>query len=182
MNAYSQILDLINTIFIKGIFVSVLVIICSRLVFKRIDTRNALVINRWILLSYSILCIIHLLILCLLPESSTAFWEQATGRYNFAFWLMMSSPFLPLLLFVKSLRNNIYILLFMAIWVNIGSFMEWLVIHTIMIYRDYTGNVKDFPTIVEWMIILEGVLLGILTLVIGNSFVWMKKKTNGRSL
>jgi len=178
MSIYGQIIDLINILFIKGIFISVLIIICSRLLFKRVDTKNALLIIRWLLLSYSILVIVQLLITLLHPESSKAFWERATDRYRFAFWLMISSPLLPLFLFVKSLRNNIYILLFMAIWINIGWHMESLVIHLTMMNREYSGNSNSSPSTGEVMIILKGILIGVLILAIGNSYIWIKKASH----
>jgi len=172
MSTYGQILDLINILFIRGIFISVLIIIFSRLLFKRVDTKNAIIITRWILLSYSILVIVQLLIISLLPESSEVFWGRATGRYSWAFWLMISSPFLPLLLFVKRLRNNIYILLFMAVWINLGWLVESLVIHITAMHRDY---VNDFPATGELVIIVKGILIGIILLIIGNSSIWIKK-------
>lgn len=172
MSFYGQILALISLLFIKGLFVSILIIMLAQVVFKQINIKKALNIAGWLLIIYSILTIIQLLILSLLSESSQALFERATGSYSWAFGLMVSGPFVTMLLFIKKFRDNIYILLLMAAWINFGWLMESLVIHITAMHRDYINN---SPTTGEFAVILRGVLIGIILLIIGNVSLWIKK-------
>ena len=181
----AEIVGLISNYLIKGIFISVLVIICSRKIFKKnFDTRNAITIVRWILLCYSILALVYFLLCVLLPTDlntySSYFRERATGPYSFAFWTMQLTAFLPLVLFFKNLSNKIYMILMLAILVNIGWLFESFVIHLTIMRRDYSGETGGFkaylPFNKELMIVLQGLVLGVLTFIVGNSPLFKKKE------
>ncbi len=177
MTIFVEIIGFINTYFIKGIFISVLVIILTSKLFKKnFDTKNAISIIKWVLLSYSSLMLIYFILLALSPAKSTNylyFQERAMGPYNFAFWLVALGSVLPLILFFKKLGNRVYFIFILTVFVNLGWLMESLIIHTTSMERDYAPNVSGIKAYLpfnrELMIVLQGALFGALTILIGNS-------------
>jgi len=161
---------------------SVLVIIFCRKVFKKkFDTQNAISIIRWLMICYSILILVYFLLLILLPPTSNIFFssilDRATGPYSFAFWLMALGPISPFILFFKKLSNKTYLILALTIFMNFGWLMESLVIHISIIEREYSlkaGGFKEFER--ELMIALQGIIFGVLSMVIGN-LPFFRKKT-----
>jgi len=186
VTTFIEIIGFINTYFIKGIFVSVIVIILTNKLFKNnFDTKNAVSIIRWVLLSYSILILVYFLLLIFLPVNSdiysSSFRERAMGPYKFAFWLVTLGSILPLILFFKNLGNNVYFILAITILMNLGWLFESFVIHLTSMEREYVGKVNGvkayLPFNRELMIVLQGLLLGILTMVIGN-LSFLRKNTS----
>ena len=177
MDTFNEIVRIIGTNFIKGMFFSVLVIIFCRRIFKdKFDTSNAIGIIRWVMICYSLFILVQFLLLPLLSPGSNIFFssfrERATGRYSFAFWLMILGAISPLILFFKKPGNNIILILVLTIFVNIAWLMESLIIHTLSIERGYSpsgeGIKAYFPFEGELLIILQGIICGILAIVIGN--------------
>jgi hypothetical protein len=174
MGTFNEIIRLVGANFIKGMFVSMLVIIFCRKIFKnKLNTENAIGIIRWLMIGYSTLILVHFLLQALLPSSSSSFLERTTtGPYKFAFWLMALGAVSPLILFFKKLGNKVYFILVLTIFMNIGWLMESLVIHVSIMEREYSpkfGGFKAFlPFEVELIIILQGIILGVLLIVIGN--------------
>jgi len=171
-------LDVINFIghyVIKGIFISVLVIIVSRKLFKgKINIQNAVNIIACILVGYAMLSLLYYLIYFILhwhgDTYTTAFWARATGTYWFAYWLMLvSNIIMPLLLLFKKLRLKIYVVFMLSVIVNIGWLFESLVIHVTGIHRNYSPGLSVFlPYNQEFITILNGLLLGVGVMVAGN--------------
>jgi hypothetical protein len=174
MDTFNEIIKLVGTNLIKGMFMSVLVIIFCRKIFKKeFDTQNAIGIIRWVMIFYSILIFVHFLLLVLLPPSSKIFFlsiqERATGPYSFAFWLMALGSISPFILFFKKLSNKTYLILVLTIFMNFGWLMELLIIHTANIERDYSpkvGGFKEFEG--ELAIAIQGIIFGVLSMLIGN--------------
>ena len=171
MEIYFKIWGLIGTHLIKGIFISVLVIILARKVLKKnIDFNKAISIIKWILIFYAILNLASFVVL-VFSINGYSFQEQATGPYNFAYWLMLLGSFSPLFLFFKKLGYNIYFILLAAIFTNIGWLLESFVIHIISFDRDYSGDVNGLALLLpfnhELVAIAEGFCLGCLAIIIG---------------
>jgi hypothetical protein len=178
MELFFKILGLVGTHLIKGIFISVLVIILARKFFKKIDFNSAISIIKWILIFYAILNLASFVIL-VFSINSNSFWKQATGPYNFAYLLMLLGSFSPLFLFFKKLNRNVYFILLVAILTNIGWLFESFIIHTISFHRDYSGNVNGLALLLpfnhELVAITEGFFLGCLAIIIGN-LPFLRKK------
>lgn len=172
MEIYFKIWGLIGTHLIKGIFISVLVIVLARKFFKKkIDFNSAISIIKWVLIFYAILNLASFVVL-VFSINDYSFWKQATGPYNFAYWLMLLGSFSPLFLFFKKLGYNIYFILLAAILTNIGWLLESFVIHIISFHRDYSGDVNGLALLLpvnhELVAITEGFFLGCLVIIIGN--------------
>jgi hypothetical protein len=172
MEIYFKIWGLIGTHLIKGIFISVLVIMLARKFFKKnIDFNNALSIIKWILIFYAILNLTSFVVLVFLINGYS-FWNEATGPYNFAYWLMLLGSFSPFFLFFKKVGRKVYFILLVAILTNIGWLFESFVIHIISFHRDYSGDVNSLALLLpfnhELVAITEGFFLGCLVIIIGN--------------
>ncbi|OGL49570.1 MAG: hydrogenase [Candidatus Schekmanbacteria bacterium RBG_13_48_7] len=77
---------------------------------------------------------------------------RAVGNYKFFYWLMiLCNSFFPLTLFIKKLRRNLSYLVFVAILVNIGMWIERFVLIVTSLAHDFNpyswGIYK--PTFVE---------------------------------
>ncbi|MCO5947059.1 hypothetical protein [Mucilaginibacter flavidus] len=179
MEIYFKIWGLIGTHLIKGIFISVLVIILARKFFKNIDFNNALSIIKWILIFYAILNLASFVVLVFLINGYS-FWNEATGPYNFAYWLMLLGSFSPFFLFFKKLDRNVYLILLVAILTNIGWLLESFVIHIISFHRDYSGDVNGLALLLpfnhELVAITEGFFLGCLVIIIGSLPIFKRAK------
>ena len=174
MEIYFKISGLIGTHLVKGIFISVLVIVLAQKIFKKnIDFNNALSIIKWLLIFYAILNLVSFLVLVFsINSNGYSFWNQATGPYNFAYWLMLLGSFSPLFLFFKKLGRKAYFILLVATLTNIGWLFESFVIHIISFHRDYSGGVNGLALLLpfnhELVAIAEGFFLGCLVIIIGN--------------
>ena len=171
VDIFSEIIGFIGNNIIKGISISVLVVIFCRKIFKnKFDTKNAISIIKWIIIGYTVLILVNFLLLALLPTSSKTFISsisnRATGQYSFAFWLMLLGAISPLILFYKKLGNRFYLIFVLAIFIKIGWLMELLVIHLNLIKED--GIITILPSQEGLIIILQGIILGVSSLAIGN--------------
>ena len=170
MDTYFEIVNLIFDYLIKGIFISVFVIVFVRSFFKKIDTQMAIRIVQWMMIAYSMSVLFWLIISSTRVNSSSDFSERATGPYWFAYWLMALSGLLPILFFIKKLSRKVYFILFVSVFINIGWLFESFVIHVTSMHRDYDikGINPWLPSVAEWFLILRGLLVGVVALVIGN--------------
>ena len=173
METYHYIISLIDNHLIRGIFIGVLFIVLVRKFFKKLDTEIAISIIKWLLIIYSTGVVLSYLLLFLFSDSSdhSNFLNRLTGRYRFAYWLMLAASILPLILVFKKVNNKIYFVLILTILMNFGWLFESFVIHVTSMHGDYSNQVgyhDYFPFNHELIIILKGLILGIITLVIGH--------------
>ncbi|GAA4056457.1 hypothetical protein [Flavobacterium chungnamense] len=173
MKPFIELLSFIDDHFIDGIFVSVLLIIIVRKFFKSIKTQNALTILSYLMVFYCLLSIIYLILISVVKVDSelyASFINRATGIYKLTYILMLvAHTFLPLLLLFKKFRSKLYLVFFIAIFVNLGWLFESFVIHLTTIHRDYEGDRNAFLPFDSDLIILgKGFILGIVSLIIGN--------------
>ena len=83
--------------------------------------------------------------------------------------MLLAHSFLPLLLLFKKFRSKLYLVFFIALFMNLGWLFESFVIHLTSIHRDYEGDRNAFlPFDRELIIFGKGLLLGIVALIIGN--------------
>lgn len=173
MELFIELLSFIDDHFIDGIFVSVLLIVIVRKFLKSIKTKTALEILSYLMVFYSLLSIIYLFLILVVKVDSglyTSFINRATGFYKLTYIAMLlTHSFLPLLLLFKKFRNKLYLVFFIALFMNLGWLFESFLIHLTTIHRDYEGDRNAFlPFDRELIIFGKGFLLGIATLIIGN--------------
>lgn len=183
MNAFIEILQVINNNLVRGIFISVLFVIIIGRYFKAINTEYAFSILRWLIILYTTASVIF--IITQLTAQGTSSFTRATGSYWFAYWIMLvSSCVFPFILLLKKFANKKYILLLVAIIINLGWLFESFVIHITSIHRDYLppseyGNsfiTSLLPFKWELIVIAKGLLLGIFVILAGNFIFRIKQK------
>ena len=159
MQAYQMFMEIIQSVFIRGLFVSVLSIIAAGKIFKS-DIRNALAIIKSIILVYAGLTIVYYLIEILTPTKieADAFGQRFTGPYGFAYYMMLvPNTILPLLLFFKKLGRNKYVLLALSFLMNIGWMFEVFVIYTTDLHRNITHLSYNY---IWFILLLKGPFVG----------------------
>ena len=181
MNAYSDFLRLIDIYLIKGIFISVLVVIGFRWTLKnKINTEHAPTIIKWIMIVYSTGRLIELLLLYSWGglENYSTMINRSSGPYWWLYlFLLMTHSVLPLILLFKKAERNIYIVFFVALIMNIGWLFESFVIHVTSLSAEYVdkNNNSYLPFNSETEFLLRGLYLGILSIFAG---VLIKKYRN----
>jgi hypothetical protein len=177
MQFANNLLHLFYSNFLMGSFMSVLVIILARRVFKgKVETQNAIVIIKWLLIAYAFFQVVFWLVefvynyFSQVEHIQYAILERATGPYAWAYWFMcICNIILPFTLLVKRLGRNVFYLLLVTLLMNFGWLMEAYAIHTTSIERDYVvDNRAYFPSYHEIIILSQGVIVGIITLLIGH--------------
>jgi hypothetical protein len=159
--------NLINAIFIKGLFISILSIMIAGKILKR-DSRIAFAIIKWLILVYAGLNIGYYFIAYFSPVTRVSFLVRATGSYNFAYYIMLvPNTVLPLLLMFKKPGRNGYVLLALSFLMNIGWAFELFVIYSTDIHRDHIANQLSFNYL--WLIVLNGAFIGSVIYAIGRA-------------
>ncbi len=182
MDTFNTIISLFNQHLIRGIFISVLLIVIVRKFYKKIDTQNSIRIVKWLLITYSTGVVLNFLLFLIFSEDSgnyLDFWDRAKGPYFVAYWAMFIASCSSLLLFSKKLSGSIYFILFLSILMNFGWLFESYVIHITSIHRDYVpiNSYRAYlPFDHELLIVFKGMILGIASLAVGNLVHLTKKK------
>jgi len=158
---------------IQGIFISVLLVIIAKLLFKsKIEIYISAQIIRWIIIIYAFAAILSTLSLMIFEHSQEyAFLKRATGPYWWAYLLMLvSNSILPLILISNKLGEKLTVLFIIALLMNLGWLFESFVIHVTSMHRDYiTESYNPYlPNAREVKILLYGFLIGLFSLIIGN--------------
>lgn len=173
IETYTEFLKSISDYLIKGIFISILLIILIKLISKnKIETVFSSKIIKWIIIIYSFGVLVNTILIFIFPPTEKyAFLERATGPYWRAYWLMLSmNSIIPLLLLNRKIGRNIYFLLIISLLMNIGWLFESFVVHMTSLHRDFiTENYNPYlPNKSEINIIVNGFVLGIIFIVIEN--------------
>ncbi len=173
IETYTEFLKSISEYLIKGIFISILLIIFIKLISKKkIETVLSTKIVKWVIIIYSFGVLINTILMFIIPPTEKyAFLERATGPYWWAYWLMLSmNSIIPLILLNNKIGRNIYFLLIISLLMNIGGLFESFVVHITSLHKDFIT--KDYnpylPNNREFHIILNGFVLGIILIVIEN--------------
>lgn len=173
IETYTEFLKSISDYLIKGIFISILLIIFIKLISKnKIETVLSTKIIKWVIIVYSFGVLVNtILMFIFLPTEKYTFLERATGPYWWAYWLMLSmNSIIPLILLNNKIGRNIYFLLIISLLMNIGWLFESFVIHMSSLHRDFiTEDYNPYlPNKTELYILLNGFVLGTIVLVIEN--------------
>jgi len=177
MTIYNEVTELIYALFIKSIFISVLVVMLAYKLLKNwVDVPYSINIIKWMMLVYSVFIFVADVILLFFAKvsyiDSLYFRRQFTGPYWYVDLFLTLSQVLPLVLFSKKLARSIYFVLFFSILMNIRWLMESLVIHIMSIHRDYAYETNPFlPFDSELLALLKGLFWGGITVLIG---AWVK--------
>lgn len=165
LNTLNLILDFFCAFFIRGIFISVLVILFARRSFgNRIETDISMQIIRWIMLVYSFGVIISFILLIILEDRQE---YLSFLKEPYALSVLIANSIVPLALLIKKLGGRTFYILLISVLINYGWLMESFVIHVPSILRgDYTSFL---PYKNELLNLTKGVIIGLLTLIIGNS-------------
>ena len=180
MEIFSDIISLINLLFIKPLLVTVFILLFYRILSSRKDvvTEAVLILKCGVLL-YIFLDIIFYSVLLIFPNEEYGFVNRATGPYWWSYLIMMLGHLLiPLLLLVKKLGRNIYFLLFVSFVINIGWMFERFVIIMTSIHRDYepdSWSGTSIPLYGDWSLLLIGVIEAVLVLTLAY-FLTLKSK------
>jgi hypothetical protein len=171
MELYNQIIKFVDINLIYCLFPMILTLILIELFFKfRYKTKKALNIIRYLIISYTIITIIHFLIELTIKPDEFELISRVTGSWKLAYLLIfICATILPLTLFNKKLASKSLYLLLIGSLMKIGAFFERIVIVVTSFHRDYltNGNIEPFlPKEVILIIVLQGSILGILTLLI----------------
>ncbi|HEX8270548.1 MAG TPA: hypothetical protein VF581_11710 [Flavobacterium sp.] len=170
--ALAQISMIINESLIKGLSISVLVVMFSRLIFRhKVDVQYAFAILKWIVIVYSVLVVIGTLLLLVFPQAQYSFIERATGPYWWAYWTMfILHAVLPQLLIIKRMGQKPFVLLIISILINIGWILELIIIRSSGCYADFApeNHTSSLLTSSEYIISVKGFTVGVLALAIGN--------------
>lgn len=170
---FTEFLKFISDFLIKGIFISILLIILIKLIFKnKIETVLSTRIIKWIIIIYSFGVLVSTILMFIFPPTEKyAFLERATGPYWWAYWLMLSmNSIIPLILLNNKIGRNIYFLLTISFLMNIGWLFESFVIHMTSLHRDFVTESYNpyLPNNRELLIIFRGLILGIILLIAEN--------------
>lgn len=176
MEEFSDILNFIFNNFIRVLFISILLIAFVRHYLKKVDTQTAITIIKWLLIVYSTGIVINFLLALIITNDSkdSVFWKRITGPYWFAYWIMLFGSISPFLLLIRKLGSKIYFIAFLAILMNIGWLFEVIIIRITSTQRDYINS--NLPWDAEMLIVLQGMLLGIAYLILGNLVYQVRNK------
>jgi molybdopterin-containing oxidoreductase family membrane subunit len=79
--------------------------------------------------------------------------NRAFGPYGYFYWLLLLSNILvPQMLWVPSVRRNVYVLFGLSLVINVGMWLERFVIVVVSLHRDYLPSAWDMyaPTFWDW--------------------------------
>lgn len=175
-----KVLSLIDGFLLRGIFVSVIIILVAKLVLRNtISIGLSLNIIRITLIIHSVVYIILFITSLLNNSTDNIFWTRALGPYWWAYWIMMTfNSLLPLTLLIRRLGNNNIYLLSISILMNIGWIFESFVTYITNMEREYLNSDYNpyLPTSAEISVLINGLILGIFILLIGNLITMKKNK------
>ena len=176
METFFHFLKFIDNHLLKGIFISVLILILFRKYFKKIDTVTSFKILKYLLVSYSILSLTFILTSFFVKDYTNPmllFINRLTNPYKTIVGLMLILHVcLPLFLLSKWLSKKTSFILTISFLINLEWLFNSYVVHIITMHREYVTG-KPFssnflPFQHELIILLEGFLLGLVLLFLGN--------------
>ncbi len=133
---------------------------------KRFETKKVLNLIRWSIIIYAIITWGYLLVSNIIYSESFMFIKS----YELTHWIMLSCALiLPFTLFVKKLASNFLYILFVAIFMKIGFYLERFIIFVTTFFRnDSSGNGNsDFINsylFTVLIVFIQGVIIAIIAL------------------
>ena len=146
-------------------------LIGQKLFFKTLDVGKYYLAIRLFILFFTLLNILYFLLDILFSDELEALIQRSNGPYGIIYgFLLFSSLVLPLSLFIKSLAQNVYYLLFIAIFLKIGWFFEKFVIISTQLHRDYLPeNEINYSSILNPFLepFVKGFIVGLILIMVG---------------
>lgn len=129
-----------STYVITNLYIILIVLIISKAITGNKSWYTSVLKGiKWFIIVYAIITILCWLLVYFFPGTTEyAFINRAKGPYAWAYWLMLFfNCIFPLILFYKPLGKNIYFVFLVSILMNLGFFMERIVIIVTSVHRDY---------------------------------------------
>ena len=173
MEGYNYIISLITEYCIRGIFISVFVILVFEKIFgEKLDADFGITVIKWIIITYSILSLTSF-VLCfgLTEESQFTFISRMLGPYLLVYWTMfVLNSVLPFLLLYNKVGRKKILVFMISVVMNLGWLFESFIIHTTMMHRDFDnfGYKMLLPFDRELALIYRGIFIGVILLFLGN--------------
>jgi len=167
MKLFSDIHALLIETFIRGMFFSVVFVICAGYAIKGSDTKQPLNILRWIIVANAVIGIVSFFAGITIYER---YLDRATGPYWWSYLLMLSCALL--LPFVLVIKNSKSLILVISFAINIGWFFERFVIFVTSLHRDYappSEHKLSLLSLIPLTPLYSGISIGLLAFLIGNA-------------
>jgi len=177
MNPVKELGDLLNLIddyLIKGMFISVLVVVLNRVISKNRETyANAIKIVKNVLIANAVFTLNYFMIDTFFSETDvySGILNRATGPYWFFFWIIFSTrSIFPFALLHDKLGANIYFIFFLAVFMNTTWLFESYTVHMAGMTPVYIhdANAGNLPYPNDVANVVRGVIFGTLAIIIGN--------------
>lgn len=170
MELFYNIHKLFQAVLISGMFISVLFVICSGYLFKKINIQLPLDILCWIMITYASLQLLSIIIGVSTYES---YLDRATGPYWWSYLIMLaSSSCLPFILLNRKIRSKKFLVFIISIIINCGWLFERYVIIVTSLHRDYAPpgytTSTSWTSLIPFDLIFFGIIIGLLALLAGN--------------
>ncbi len=180
MELFCRFLKIIDVNLIYCLIPIILTLFFVELFFKnRFETRKALNLIRWTIISYTIMTLIHFLIGIFTQGDEYVFITRPNGSYKIAYLISLSfALFLPFTLMVKSLWTKFGYILLVAFLMKAGFYFERYVIIVTSLHEDYLPQNESFQFVNSLlfgigMIFLQGLII---TIIILGLFEILKRK------
>lgn len=160
-------------------FISILFLIGTGYISKKINIQLPLDILCWIMIAYSSLGLLSIIIGIATYES---YLDRATGPYWRSYLIMLSSStLLPFVLLNQKIRSKKFLVFIISIIINSGWLFERFVLGMVSIHRDYMPPGSEDTSLLSVFsffpsdLIPIGICIGLLTLIAGNIKAWKNK-------
>ena len=163
MELTRNIINIIDANLIFCLIPIIFTLILVRLFFKnRFQTRKALRVLAWLIISYTIFSWSYYLIGMVTTSdlNKYVFPQRATGPYAWSYWIMFFSALvLPLTLFHKKLASKPWYLLIVAFGLKCGVYFERYVIIVTSFHRDFLSQSGNYEVINLFLLGMAGMFL-----------------------
>jgi hypothetical protein len=182
MELFYDIYKLFQAVLISGMFISVLFVIGTGYIFKKINIQLPIDILCWIMVAYASLGLLSVTITLCTDASSLS---RATGPYWWSYLIMMvSSTLLPFILLNQKIRSKKFLVFIISIMINCGWLFERLIMGAVSLHRDYLPPGWQDASLLSLLSLFSffpsdlipiGICIGLLTLIAGNIKTWKNK-------
>lgn len=176
MELVKRIIELVDVNLIYCLIPIILTLLLIDLIFKdRFETKKALNVIRWVIISYSIISLIYLLSEAMLYPEETKIFDDL-GRSI----LYLFSALLPFTLLNKRLASRYLYVLLVAVFMKFGFYFERFIIIATTYQRDFsTESMNEEWINLLWlgmaMPFVQGVMIALLLLMIFEGIKWKRK-------
>ncbi|CAM3479708.1 hypothetical protein FLLO111716_13375 [Flavobacterium longum] len=180
METAAAILDFLDVHVIFSLLPLLVWLLLIERIFKnRFRTKQVIALVRWMVIGYTVVSTLFFIAGMIVSPDEFAFTHRATGRYAFAYWLMLiCATAFPLTLLHRKLGRKPFYILLVVFLMKIGFYFERFVIITTSLHRDYAPGYFDgeipFIALVIVSFLLRGFVLAVVLLAIFELLARMK--------